>query len=544
MSIGENGILEKVNNAKITVEKALFREQVELDINEVLSELYIENNPITLENIVAKLITDKYGYHLSKIEDLDASDDEIDSIDNATNVTISKNGGSAVIDSDITVVVEEAPTNKPPEAPLYVGGHYNETKGVNTPKIISGLIPVTINANGTPNIVENPNTDDWYSYKTTDKRWANAITKNSNGDITGYWVWIPRYSYQITSQYHTGGTDAGNINIKFLKDKGQEYDGETITIGTVPEYSGNVQTNYVVHPAFTNEVSKGGWDDNLRGIWVAKFPAGYAGGNNNVEKVSTGINYSGTGNSNNFYGSVNTSTPIYYPVFLPETYAYNNINIGDSFNLTQNLGKSENIYGLKTNANPHQMKNSEWGAVAYLTQSSYGINGNIYINNINLNNSPSTIYGITGWVSDGPDTVQNNTVTIAQLNSRSATGENVWYSSNGQKGSSTGNLYGIYDLSGCIWEGVTAYIENNNGSTYRTWYGGALTQSGTDKLRTKYDYHPSDTRPLNYDANSSKYGDAIYEVSTNGDSPYSNSWYSDSSNFVYLNPFMIRGGRL
>ena len=43
-------------------------------------------------------------------------------------------------------------------------------------------------------------------------------------------------------------------------------------------------TGYTVHPAFTNESSigyaNGGWNQELAGIWVAKFEAGYASGNN------------------------------------------------------------------------------------------------------------------------------------------------------------------------------------------------------------------------------------------------------------------------
>src|SRR5262249_23606775 len=99
--------------------------------------------------------------------------------------------------------------------------------------------------------------------------------------------------------------------------------------------------DYLAHPAFTFG------EDELKGIWAAKFPAGYAGGNNGREPVSTGLTYSGTVVSPNFYGTVTSGvTEMNYPVFLPKTYAYNNINAGDSFNLAQNLDKSRNIYGL------------------------------------------------------------------------------------------------------------------------------------------------------------------------------------------------------
>ena len=425
------------------------------------------------------------------------------------------------------------------ESPTYIGGQYNAAKGVNTPRLADGLIPVTINADGAPSIVANPDTDDWYSYTTSDKRWANAITENDNGDITGYWVWIPRYAYQITSQYHTGGTGAGNINIKFLKNKTDEAADGTTT------WDNSIGVNHWnIHPAFTSNVNMGGWDEELAGIWVAKFPAGYAGGNNTVPVVSTGINYSGETADSNFYGLVNTSTPMNYPVFLPETYAYNYINVGDSFNLAQNLGKSGNIYGLKANSNSHQMKNSEWGAVAYLTQSNYGLNGNIYMNDVIINFIPPTVSNITGWVCDGPNS-PGNIVTIEDLNNRTQSGENIWYSSTGQKGSSTGNIYGIYDLSGCVWELISSYIENPAGEDTRAAYGGNMMGGASNKLKTVYSYNETDILADNYEANNTMYGDAMYETSSNGTfaSPY--SWYDDCNNFVWGEcPYFGRGANM
>ena len=157
--------------------------------------------------------------------------------------------------------------------PQYIGGQYNEEKKVNTPQLDKGLIPVKINLDGTATEVVNPNTDSsWYNYTTEDKQWANAITKNSLGQITGYWVWIPRYAYQITSQYHTGGTGAGTINIKFLKNKTNEASDGTTTWDNATGIN-----NWNIHPAFTDDVSTGGWDEEIAGFWVAKFPAGFAG---------------------------------------------------------------------------------------------------------------------------------------------------------------------------------------------------------------------------------------------------------------------------
>lgn len=146
---------------------------------------------------------------------------------------------------------------------------------------------------------------------------------------------------------------------------------------------------------------------------------GYAGGNNSIVKKDSGITYSGIYKSvSNFYGNIiSEKTSMYYPVFLPRTYAYNYINIGDSYNLAKNLNKLGNPYGLnKDKIDSHQMKNSEWGAIAYLAHSQYGLDGeDIYINNISLENTIETIYAVTGYAGTGAEERENIT-TITALN--------------------------------------------------------------------------------------------------------------------------------
>ena len=39
------------------------------------------------------------------------------------------------------------------------------------------------------------------------------------------------------------------------------------------------------------------------------------------------------------------------------------------------------MYNYKRDMDSHMMKNTEWGAVAYLSLSNYGINGEVRINN-------------------------------------------------------------------------------------------------------------------------------------------------------------------
>jgi formylglycine-generating enzyme required for sulfatase activity len=101
--------------------------------------------------------------------------------------------------------------------------------------------------------------------------------------------------------------------------------------------------------------------------------------------------------------------------------------------------------------------------------------------------------------------------------------------------STTGNIYGIYDMSGGLWEYVAAYV--NNGSDRLTNYGASIL-SANNKYKNVYSMGTSDTPALNYEASSTILGDAIYETSIS-----SGAWDSDTASMPYnINPWFIRGG--
>ena len=50
-------------------------------------------------------------------------------------------------------------------------------------------------------------------------------------------------------------------------------------------------------------------------------------------------------------------------VIKPSVYSWRNINVSNAFYTS---------YNYKRDLESHMMKNTEWGAVAYLTQSKYG----------------------------------------------------------------------------------------------------------------------------------------------------------------------------
>ena len=170
------------------------------------------------------------------------------------------------------------------------------------------------------------------------------------------------------------------------------------------------------------------------------------------------------------------------------------------------------------------MKNSEWGAVVYLTHSSYGRNGT----QVEVNKSYYT-GGTSGATA---------TTNVLQ--------------------SSTENSTGIYDLSGGAREYVASYITNGNVYLKQNGYNFAYTGYGNEaykKASTKYatgysyDSVSSDRNTNNWiryntlakESNGTYgYGDAILETSTAGSG--STSWNSDYSKFVYSSyPVFIRG---
>ena len=110
------------------------------------------------------------------------------------------------------------------------------------------------------------------------------------------------------------------------------------------------------------------------------------------------------------------------------------------------------------------MKNDEWGAVAYLSKSKYGKqNEEVWINN-----SSSFITGSAG----------NST------NANADTGTtNDYTSTQGVKASTTGTVYGVYDMSGGAWEYVAAYVDN--GDSNLTSYGSSLV-NGDAKVKNVY----------------------------------------------------------
>ena len=382
------------------------------------------------------------------------------------------------------------------------GESFNVQEGVNRPNLTSGMTPIKFvepSSNEKGKVEKTDSTDtNWYDYNA--KKWANSQTEDGS-----MWVWIPRYAYRVNTSNQT-------FDIKFLIGTTDNYyeNGKIQTAKRCNSETEKIDTTsgYTVHPAFTDETKinyrNGGWDKELTGIWVAKFEAGYASGNNRAPVKASSVNYSQTNSwvraveagteidseqsarnwLDGIYGS--TKTAIKYPTFQPVTYSMNYINQNDAFNIAKAMTESGNIYGLTRNADSHLMKNSEWGAVAYLSQSQYGLNGtDIPINNVSLNSGGAkrinnaeksgvdSVYAVTGCTT-GSTTAGESVKTIENINGTTGNTANngvyTWDQVNGCMASSTGTIYGIYDFSGGTWERTSRLYSKCKCKFKKIWY--------------------------------------------------------------------------
>ena len=179
------------------------------------------------------------------------------------------------------------------------------------------------------------------------------------------------------------------------------------------------------------------------------------------------------------------------------------------------------MYGWRNTGNgidTHLMKNTEWGAVTYLAKSIYGKNDEIWIN-------PSDSY-TTGCAGDNVNAGITSGCAYA------------YETPNGVQASTTGNTYGIYDLSGNTREYVAAYV-NNTHDTLTTNASNLVNAEA--KYKNVYYIGTTDTDVNNYASIISSKGDTLYETSSGGSG--NNAWYSDRSYMVRTDmPVVTRGG--
>ncbi|MDD3187301.1 MAG: prepilin-type N-terminal cleavage/methylation domain-containing protein [Bacilli bacterium] len=374
-----------------------------------------------------------------------------------------------------------------------------------TDPIISGdLIPVIISSDGS--VKKSSVNDNYYSY--SDKKWANAVILLDKGisyavgdtipeaNIESYFVWIPRYRYQLFNTSNTASTGylskEQTINIVFENKN---------TIAS----TGTIDGAWLTHPAFTSF--------NSNGMWVGKYETGYKGA---TSTATAQVDSS-------------DSTKV---IVKPNTYSWRSITVNNAYLASYNYNRT---------LDSHMMKNTEWGAVAYLSYSAYGINGNIRINN---NSSYLTGYAKTeeptcGYTS--PMSTCNAWGTASNLTQ-------PYNTETGYLASTTGNISGVYDMSGGAWEFVAGLLFNVD----TPYYGSSgMSSLPASKYYDKYTVSNYSGRLL---------GDATGEMGpfgtwsfagvaySDGVTPTSgsrtiSSWNQDDAYFITSGyPWFVRGG--
>ena len=241
---------------------------------------------------------------------------------------------------------------------------------------------------------------------------------------------------------------------------------------------------------------------------------------------------------------------MYYPIFKGRKFGYHNISTSQCYDISQSLDDNGNPYGLKSTANSHLMKNSEWGAVAYLSISQYGYSegssskekakNNLSIADYNNAitspvidpNNLGKITAITGYsATSGKENQNVMTYTDENSLADAVTGTNgisyAWNNcnsgsdeGNGTISSTTGNIYGVYDMGGGLADYTSAYV--NSGSSNLTTRGGSFANGTSNYLSTAYPYNPSSSSTNYKDFNSGYngtgwnkiFGDALWETSS------------------------------
>ena len=354
-----------------------------------------------------------------------------------------------------------------------------DTSNANAPVLASNMIPVYYDA--TAKVWKKADTSNkkfenrWYNYD--NHMWANAVTVTSTNrttylnakvgteismtDINTMWVWIPRFNAATPSNYN-GGTKAlpNAIDVTFVKPNETAIDA--FTFGT----------------------------KQLSGFWYAKFELSHSTLASSSNSNSLGCTNEACSNANGI-------------IIKPSVKSLRYNNISNFFFASRSMEQPNNSFGfVSTEVDTHMSKNNEWGAVAYLAQSIYGKCANsIACTEVGINNNSTYITGIgaeagssyTGATSDSYDTAF------------------------GMRASTTGNIYGIYDMSGGAWDYVMGSYSKTIGSSGFT--------SST---------FPNDKYFNNY-TTSSYQGHALTET---------NGWYNDNFGIVVSSsPWFSRGSQ-
>ena len=362
------------------------------------------------------------------------------------------------------------------------------------PELDDEMIPVVFDINSGNTLIKTINKNDanWYCY--SKRKWANAILVTnsskskylntsgvtvSESDILGYFVWIPRYKYKVWTTNMGSAVNEQSIDIVFESND-------------VPKSIGTTIGSYRTHPAFTFG------DTELNGIWIGKFET--------------------TGNATS-------------PKIIPNVTSLVNQNVASEYE----TAKKFMTYSSTSKIDSYITRNSEWGAVAYLSHSKYGINEEIYLNNssgIYTGRSGGAVAGdvitlASQFPGESTSTERYNNFGYytwdGKVISLSGTiGNYADSKSLGTKASTTGNMYGVYDMVG----GANEHVMGN--------YNAVIGNSGFSAMPDSKYYDKYTVSTMSSCTIEICGGHALFET---------NRWYKDYPGFVTSNYAWFARGR-
>ncbi len=338
----------------------------------------------------------------------------------------------------------------------------------------------------------NNHVGEWYDYN--QKRWANAVTvKNpstykgksmvvNKDDILGFWVYVPRYAYEVMRKEYSNYpiTEPEDFQIHFEKITDAKHTpGKCLMVAhkdqVAPLYRDDCSlirtyvagknpdnSTWATHPAFTFG------DKELNGIWVAKFEP-------------TGDNKQPTFLPNSRVMIWDMSVQEYGRRYVTATTigVKDPNNVGGNTDFTPPMQNNHHLAELSS----RMARNSDWGAVSYLAYSKYGAGVNkVQLNAFDKDNGSSSLqtdkqlylenvirgdtieYRFSSVISGcGPaaagdtESTYDDYGTLGTQNACSRSNMQRSYNGSlGQLASTTGNVYGVYDMLGGSNEQVAA----------------------------------------------------------------------------------------
>ena len=392
---------------------------------------------------------------------------------------------------------------------------YTDQAGSNYPVFSEGMIPIVYKENQWVKADSTNEKNGWFDY--TKQQWANVATVTEDvrqtlldapdgtvvpmDKINAMFTWIPRFKYKL---FNVDGTISPVDNPNMLGN----YTIDTRMEGRdIPKSTGTQNGEWLTHPAFTFGT------EELDGFWMSKFQTGY----------NQGTDLSAYTKDGSLQNIVDASKVL----VKPSINSWRGSTISNTYHTIQNITAPGKVFGLTTANDAHLIKNMEWGAILYLSMSSYGKAGNGNYQGqeklIRVNNNDQFL---TGCAAN-------------QIDEEPITTCNTYDTQIGQTASTTGNITGVYDTSSRCWNFTATTGKKDEAGNFDPGISGFPTEEFNQLINSKYldvyEYAANNT-----DYSISHLGDGIIELGPYVDA--TGTWHTGPASIISIPTWLTRGG--